>query len=148
MRTPSFQDTEGRARARTGMGILLSLLLMTTSILTITTIQHMSVKADNNQLLPGQQVWLQGTSSLIFGANDSSWQWSNNNLGNSPAIVAAVRTAGITVIRTPLHTTDAQARVSAIEATGAKCLGILSAADAAQVVKMLGDRCDMYEWMN
>ncbi|HTK06165.1 MAG TPA: hypothetical protein VL485_03270 [Ktedonobacteraceae bacterium] len=148
MRMPSFQDTEGRARARTGMGILLSLLLMTTSILTIITIQHMSVKADSNQLLPGQQIWGQGTSSLLFGANDANWQWSNNNLGNSAAIVSSIRKAGITVIRTPLSAADAQARVSAIEATGAKCLGILSPTDAEQVVKMLGDRCDMYEWMN
>jgi hypothetical protein len=148
MHMPSFRSPEGRARVRTGMGILLSLFLVVTSILTIITVRHTTVQAANNELLPGQQVWRQGSSSLLFGANDSNWSWSNNNLGNSPAIVAAVHNAGITVIRAPLHASDAQARVSAIEATGAKCLGILSPEDAAQVVKMLGDRCDMYEWRN
>jgi hypothetical protein len=148
MRMPSFQNPERRARIRTGIGFLLSLFLVITSILTIITVRHTTAQAANSQLLPGQQIWQQGASSLLFGANDSNWQWSNNNLGNSPAISTAVRNAGITVIRSPLHATDAQARVSAIEATGAKCLGILSPADAAQVVKMLGDRCDMYEWRN
>jgi hypothetical protein len=143
-----FQDTERRARARTGVGILLSVLLIVTSILAIVTIQRFTVKAAPIQTLPGQQVWRQGTSSLLFGANDASWQWSSKNLGNNPAIAAAVRTAGITVIRAPLHVSDAQARVSAIEAAGAKCLGILDPADAEQVVKMLGNRCEMYEWMN
>jgi hypothetical protein len=148
MRMPSFSHGERRARARTGMGILLSLLLITTSILTIITLQHIEAKAANSQLLPGQQVWQQGVSSLLFGANDASWQWSSNHLGNTPAISDSIRNAGITVIRTPLHATDAQARVSAIESAGAKCLGILEPADAEQVVKMLGSRCNLYEWMN
>ncbi len=127
--------------------ILLSLFLAL-SIFTIAMLHPTRTKAASTQKLPGEQIWQQGTSSLLFGANDSSWQWSPNNLGNDPAIATAVRNAGITVIRTPLHVSDAQARVSAVEAAGAKCLGIVSPPDALQVVQMLGNRCTMYEWMN
>jgi hypothetical protein len=52
------------------------------------------------------------------------------------------------VIRTPLHTSDAQARVAVVEAAEAQCLGILQPADAEQVVQTLGSRCNLYEWMN
>jgi hypothetical protein len=98
--------------------------------------------------LAGQKNWQQGTSSLLFGTNDASWQWSQKHLGNTPEIAATVKAAGITVIRSPLHSDDAEARVAAIESTGAQCLGILQPEDAAQVVKMLGNRCRLYEFMN
>ncbi len=150
MGRPPFQlvGKRKRAKARRSIGLLLSLLLIITSIATLVTLQHFQARAASSQSLPGQQVWRQGTSSLLFGANDASWQWAKYNMGNNPAIAATVRNAGITVIRSPLTAADAQARVTAIEAAGAKCLGILSPTDAEQVVQMLGDRCNMYEWMN
>lgn len=97
--------------------------------------------------LPGEQRWA-GTSSLLFGANDASWDWSPKTMGNNLAIEATVKDAGITVIRTTLTASDADRRVSAIEEAGARCLGILRPQDAAQVVKMLGNRCNLYEWSN
>jgi hypothetical protein len=97
--------------------------------------------------LPGEQRWA-GTSSLLFGANDASWDWSPKNMGNNPAIAATVKDAGITVIRTTLTASDADRRVAAIEQAGALCLGILRPQDAAQVVQILGKRCNLYEWRN
>ncbi len=97
--------------------------------------------------IPGQQQW-KGVSSLLFGANDASWNWSSHNMGNNPAIRATVKAAGIPLIRTPLTRTDALKRVSAIEQAGALCLGILHPEDAVQVVQMLGTRCKLYEWEN
>ncbi|GCE11400.1 glycosyl hydrolase [Tengunoibacter tsumagoiensis] len=98
--------------------------------------------------LPGAQQWKDGTSSFLFGANDASWEWSPQTLGNSSAIRATVRGAGITVIRTPLTSGDADKRVAAIEDVGAACLGILRPQDALQVVQSLGARCRLYEWEN
>ena len=143
----SAKNPQKYMRKRIGIAVLLALLFLTSSITTL-LLQHGSARAANSQLLPGEQTWKQGVSSLLFGANDSSWQWSPNHLGNNPAIAASLRSAGITVIRTPLRLNDAQARVSAVEAAGAKCLGIISPPDALQVVQMLGNRCVMYEWMN
>jgi hypothetical protein len=143
----SAKNPERYPRRRAGVAALLALLFILSSITTF-LVQHGSARAANLQLLPGEQIWPQGVSSLLFGANDGSWQWSPNNLGNSPAISATVRKAGITVIRSSLTASDALARVSAIEAAGAQCLGILSPTDAQQVVQMLGKRCMMYEWMN
>jgi hypothetical protein len=115
----------------------------------VTTAQPLTAKAQPSvKLLPGQQIWQQGISSLLFGANDASWQWSAHHLGNTPTVAETVKTAGITVIRSPLQVGDADMRVAAIESTGAKCLGILRPQDAEQVVSTLGTRCNLYEFMN
>jgi hypothetical protein len=98
--------------------------------------------------LPGQQIWKQNVSSWLFGTNDASWTWSASNPGSNPAIAATIKAAGITLVRTPLHSSDANARVSVVEAAGAQCLGILQPSDAEQVVQALGPRCNLYEWMN
>ncbi|GCE25560.1 hypothetical protein KDA_10440 [Dictyobacter alpinus] len=97
--------------------------------------------------LPGVQNW-SGVSSFMFGSNDASWDWSKQNMGNNSAVRATVRAAGITLIRTPLTRADALQRVTAIEQAGATCLGVLHPEDAAQVVHMLGKRCNLYEWQN
>jgi hypothetical protein len=144
----SAKNPERNRWKRGGIVALLSLLFLISGSTTLLLPHQRSVRAANSQTLPGEQIWQQGVSSLLFGANDSSWQWSPNNLGNTPAIATAVRSAGVTVIRTPLSVSDALARVSAVEAAGAKCLGIISPPDALQVVQMLGNRCVMYEWMN
>lgn len=142
------ENVHARKVSRPSRLVLLSiaLLLVASGCLSFLVLHRNETRAAT--LLPGQQIWSQGTSSLLYGANDASWQWSQQNMGNTPSIAAAVRTAGITVIRTPLHIGDAQARVAAIQAAGAKCLGILSEADAQQVVRQLGDSCDMYEFLN
>ncbi|GCF07013.1 hypothetical protein KDI_05770 [Dictyobacter arantiisoli] len=69
-------------------------------------------------------------------------------MGNNPAVRATVKSAGVTVIRTPLTSKDALQRVAVIEEIGARCLGILRPQDALQVVQMLGQRCNLYEWEN
>jgi hypothetical protein len=98
--------------------------------------------------LPGQQIWQHGVSSWLFGTNDASWDWSASNPGTNAAIAATVKGAGITLIRTPLHANDADARVAVVEASGVQCLGILQPEDAEAVVKTMGSRCNLYEWMN
>jgi Cellulase (glycosyl hydrolase family 5) len=137
-----------RALIGTAIGILLTLVLGTVGGITIMTNHLFGVGAAPAKLLAGQETWQQGTSSLLFGANDASWQWSTHNLGNTPAIANAVKTAGVTVIRSPLRADDANARVAAIEGAGAQCLGILQPQDAEQVVRQLGNRCNLYEFMN
>ncbi|GCE17686.1 hypothetical protein [Dictyobacter kobayashii] len=97
--------------------------------------------------LPGIQNW-SGVSSFLFGANDASWAWSKQNMGNNSSVRATVRATGITIIRTPLTKADALQRVTAIEQAGAVCLGVLHPEDAIQVVHMLGNRCNLYEWQN
>jgi len=141
------ENARARKASRPSQLVLLGItLLIVTGCLSFLLLHQNETKAA--ALLPGQQIWSQGTSSFLYGANDASWQWSQENMGNTPAIAAAVRTAGITVIRTPLHIGDAQARVAVVKAAGAQCLGILSEADAQQVVRQLGDSCNMYEWQN
>lgn len=90
-------------------------------------------------LLPGALRWSNGTSSFVFGINQS-YDWSANNLENTPAAQAALKGAGFTLVRTffsehhlgwPFHegaTTDAdlELRFTSIENSGAQCLGVLS----------------------
>ena len=99
--------------------------------------------------LPGQQLWKGGTSSLLFGSNDPTF-----NSATSQVLRHVLRQAGITLIRTPLTTndgTEVEQRLSQIQAIGAECLGILSISDMTldqQVVKTAGERCQMYEFGN
>ena len=100
-------------------------------------------------VLPGEQLW-HGVSDYLFGANDASWAWSAQNMGNNPAIAATVKAADIPLIRTPLTETDAQARVRAVEQAGAHCLGILplNLQEAQTIVQALGNQCLLYELGN
>jgi hypothetical protein len=105
--------------------------------------------------LPGQQQWLNGTSSYLFGTNDS-YEWSSLNIETQPAIQAALRTAGFTLLRTffPDGATDVviDQRIETITNSGAECLGVITdTADTAfdeHLVQYLGDRCDLYEFGN
>src|SRR2546430_932640 len=98
--------TPGRRNNRAVIGaaiaILLPLALLAIGGVALTTTHLFGVGAQAPvKGLAGQQTWQRGTSSLLFGANDASWRWSTQNLGNAPAIVNAVKTAGVTVIRSP-----------------------------------------------
>lgn len=98
--------------------------------------------------LPGQQIWQNGISSYLFGTNEVAW---DPMALSNPAIMAAVKAAGVPLIRVPLTASDADQRVSLIEQSGAQCLGILSwhnPSDAVKVVQMLGNRCQLYEFGN
>jgi hypothetical protein len=106
-------------------------------------------------LLPGEQVWRQGVSSLLFGTNDTQ-EWQPRNIETQPTIQQALRTAGFTLVRTffPDNAADAviEQRISTIERIGASCLGVLpsifNAADDLHLVKYLGRRCLLYEFGN
>ncbi len=111
--------------------------------------------------LPGQQIWKQNTSSYLFGTNDTI-EWSQHNLQTEPVLQTALRTAGISLVRSfffkqspeGVPTSDAQieARYNAIKNSGAQCLAVLP--DAREeafnkhVVSQLGSRCNLYEFGN
>ncbi len=100
-------------------------------------------------LLPGQQVWKNGTSSLLFGSNDPTF-----NPAQSQSLRLSLRQAGITLIRTPLANnggTEIEKRLAQIQDIGAACLGILSTRDMTldqQIVRTAGGRCQLYEFGN
>lgn len=100
-------------------------------------------------LLPGEQVWKGGTSSLLFGSNDPTF-----NPATSQSLRLSLRQAGITLIRTPLannNGTEIEQRLSQVQAVGATCLGILSMNNMQldqQIVKTAGARCQLYEFGN
>src|SRR5260370_8510229 len=48
-------------------------------------------------MLPGQQLWNQGVSSLLFGTNDD-YEWSSQNIQVEPAIQRDFRRAGFTFV--------------------------------------------------
>ncbi len=108
-------------------------------------------KEGNSSLvvLPGQQIWKNGTSSFLFGSNDPTF-----NPATSQSLRHSLRQAGITLIRTPLthnNGTEEEQRLEQIQAIGAVCLGILNTSDMMldqQVVKTAGGRCQMYEFGN
>jgi hypothetical protein len=91
------------------------------------------------RLLPGQQIWRDGVSSYLFGINQT-YDWAETNLENTPAARQALRGAGFTLIRSFFNyhhgewpydhtlTTDAdiERRLTAIEQSGAQCLGVLA----------------------
>ena len=106
-------------------------------------------------LLPGQQEWVNGASSYLFGTNDT-YEWSSQNIETQPAIQTALRTAGFTLLRTffPDGATDAviDQRMQTITNSGTQCLGVITdTADTAfdvHLVQHLGDHCDLYELGN
>jgi len=113
-------------------------------------------------VLTGQQVWKQGVSSFLFGANDTQ-EWSVNNVETSPAIQAALKDAHFTLMRTFFFdksladghsTTDAEIeqRLKTVENSGMTCLGVLhnifNVEFDKHVVTYAGSRCQLYEFGN
>jgi Glycosyl hydrolase catalytic core len=114
------------------------------------------------QRLPGLQVWNQGVSSFLFGANDTQ-EWSQNNIETSPAIQGALKAAHFSLMRTFFFdksladghvTTDAEIeqRLQTVENSGMTCLGVLhnifDVAFDTHVVTLAGSRCQLYEFGN
>ena len=105
--------------------------------------------------LPGQQIWKDGASSLLFGTNDT-YEWSTSNIETSPAIQNQLRAAGITLVRTffPDNASDKviDQRVATITQIGAECLGVITNPENTtfdeHLVAHLGNRCQMYEFGN
>jgi len=106
-------------------------------------------------MLPGQQLWNQGVSSLLFGTNDA-YEWSSQNIQMEPAIQTDLRRAGFTLLRSffPDDASDAviEQRIRTIENIGAQCLGVITnifnVAFDTHLVRYLGHRCLMYEFGN
>jgi hypothetical protein len=106
-------------------------------------------------MLPGQQLWNQGVSSLLFGTNDA-YEWSSQNIQVEPAIQTDLRRAGFTLLRSffPDDASDAviEQRIRTIENIGAQCLGVITnifnVAFDTHLVRYLGHRCLMYEFGN
>jgi hypothetical protein len=105
--------------------------------------------------LPGQEIWKDGTSSFVFGTNDT-YEWSQKNIQNQPAIQKALKSAGFTLIRSffPDNASDAviEQRIRTIENSGARCLGVITNTTNTKfnehLVSYLGKRCQMYEFGN
>jgi hypothetical protein len=113
-------------------------------------------------LLPGQQMWKQGVSSLLFGTNDTQ-EWANTNVETSTGIQQALKNAHLTLMRTFFFdksladhhpTTDAEIeqRLVTIEHSGMTCLGVLENIFDVEfdkhVVTYAGNRCQLYEFGN
>jgi lysophospholipase L1-like esterase len=114
------------------------------------------------QALPGLQIWKQGVSSFLFGANDTQ-EWSQNNVETSPAIQQALKVAHFSLMRTFFFdksladghpTTDAEIeqRLKTVENSGMACLGVLQNISNVEfdkhVVTRAGSRCQLYEFGN
>ena len=105
--------------------------------------------------LPGVQIWKQGISSYVFGTNDT-YEWSTHNIETQPAIQQAIRDAGFTLMRTffpdKASDTEIDQRISTIENSGAQCLGVITnifnVTFDEQLVRYLGNRCELYEFGN
>ncbi len=106
-------------------------------------------------LLPGQQIWKSGASSLLFGTNDTE-EWTPHNIETSPSIQQALHDAGFTLLRSFFldKASDAavEARMRTIEHIGATCLGVITnifnVAYDLHLVSYLGHRCQLYEFGN
>ena len=113
-------------------------------------------------LLPGQQIWKHGVSSLLFGTNDTQ-EWANNNVETSTGIQQALKSAHLTLMRTfffdksladhhPTSDAEIEQRLVTIENSGMTCLGVLEnifdVAFDKHVVTSAGNRCRLYEFGN
>lgn len=114
------------------------------------------------QRLPELQIWKQGVSSFLFGANDTQ-EWSQNNVESSPEIQESLKDAHFSLMRTFFFdkspadghaTTDAEIeqRLETVENSGMTCLGVLQnifdVAFDEHVVTYAGSRCQLYEFGN
>ncbi len=106
-------------------------------------------------MLPGQQVWKQNVSSLLFGTNDY-YEYKPHNIQTEASIQDALHHAGFTLLRSffPDNASDAviEQRMQTIEHSGATCLGVITnifnTAFNQYLVRYLGQRCQMYEYGN
>lgn len=113
--------------------------------------------------MPGQFAWRNGANNFLFGANDTG-KWPDVNTTTSPAIKALLATLHLPIIRewfpkyrngksgTANTNTDYNNLVQVCVDCGAACLGVLyqwqDIAYLKQVVGLLGNRCNMYEFGN
>ena len=131
------------------LGVAVTLLMLLGAGTYFVILPRLRSHAAANTLLPGEQVWKGGTSSLLFGSNDPTF-----NPATSQSLRLSLRQAGITLIRTPLANnggTEVDQRLTQIQDIGATCLGILSMQNMAldqQIVKTAGGRCQLYEFGN
>ncbi len=56
-----------------------------------------SPSTSTSSMLPGQQLWNQGVSSLLFGTNDD-YEWSAQNIQVEPSIQRDLRRAGFALL--------------------------------------------------
>lgn len=106
-------------------------------------------------ILPGQQAWRNGASSLLFGTNDDE-EYYYNNLDTQPLFQSALKSAGVTLVRTfvqdPSTDQELDTRIRTIEQIGAQCLVVIpdinDLAFNEHLVNYLGDRCLMYDFGN
>ena len=130
------------------IGIAVTLLVILGAGTYFVVLPHLRSHAQT-PLLPGEQIWKGGTSSLIFGSNDPTF-----NPATSLSLRATLRQAGITLVRTALDNnngTEIEQRLAQIQDIGATCLGILNMHNMQldqQIVRTAGSRCQMYEFGN
>jgi lysophospholipase L1-like esterase len=113
-------------------------------------------------LLPGQQIWKNGVSSLLFGTNDTQ-EWDSNNIETNASFQQALRDAHFTLMRTfffdksladnhPTSDAEIEQRLRTVENSGMTCLGVLfnifNVAFMKHVVAYAGSRCLLYEFGN
>lgn len=106
-------------------------------------------------LLPGQQIWKDGVSSLLFGTNDTE-EWNDHNIETEPTIQQALRDAGFSLVRTFFEDNGSddkiEQRIKTVENIGAQCLGVIGNLQNVtyneHLVQYLGNRCMMYEFGN
>lgn len=119
--------------------------------------------ASSAPLLPGETLW-SGVPSYLFGSQDSYDYAGANGFDQQPTMQAAVKAAGIPLIRTWFeqvdesdHTTpvsDAHqlALAQAVHNAGGVCLGNLTqpmtVAYALHLVTLLKGQCELYEVFN
>ena len=140
---------------------VLILLLFSSAGCSSNTFQNSSLPS-LAQKLPGLQVWRQGVSSFLFGANDTQ-EWSQNNVETSPTIQGALKAAHFSLMRTfffdkslvdghPTTDEEIEQRLKTVENSGMTCLGVLqnifNVAFDTHVVAFAGSRCQLYEFGN
>ncbi len=119
-------------------------------------------KPSAQTVLPGQQIWKGGTSSFLFGTNDTQ-EWSTNNIETSTTMQQALKTAHFTLMRTfffdksladshAITDAEIEQRLKTVENSGMTCLGVLFNIFNVQfdthVVAYAGSRCQLYEFGN
>ncbi len=112
-------------------------------------------QVDGAAELPGAQHWDKGTSSYVFGTNDSI-EYSSPNVDTLPSVQAALKAGGLTLMRTWAYAdysdADIEQRVATIQNSGMECMMMLGTTSnlswMEHVVSMLGSSCNIYEFGN
>jgi hypothetical protein len=105
--------------------------------------------------LPGEQTLSGGVSSYVFGTNDTI-EYGSPNVDTLPSVQNALKTGGLTLMRTWAYSFDTDAsilgRIQTIKNSGMQCMMMLgSPSDLTwmeHVVAMVGSGCDIYEFGN